>query len=77
MPSKTITVTEHTYAELKKLKHPGESFSELFLRLARNANGQNLQEFFGAWDIDDAEWTGISEELEKTGRSGKLREVRF
>ncbi|OLS16309.1 MAG: hypothetical protein RBG13Loki_0068 [Promethearchaeota archaeon CR_4] len=77
MPSKTITITEQVYAELKKLKQENESFSELLLRLARNANGQKLQEFFGTWEIDDEEWAGISDELGKIRQSGKVSEVRL
>lgn len=35
MPVKTITITEDAYAAITKLKHSGESFSELFKRLGR------------------------------------------
>lgn len=63
MPSKTITVTTAAYGEIKKLKRPNESFSELLVRLARQCNGQNLEQFVGAWDIDDEEMERIWEEL--------------
>lgn len=34
MAIKTITVTEDAYSRIKSLKHPEESFSQLFLRLS-------------------------------------------
>jgi predicted CopG family antitoxin len=63
MSSKTITIRKEVYDELKRIKGEGESFSDLFLRLARNSNGRKLERFFGAWDIDDAEWNTIEKEL--------------
>lgn len=34
MVTKTITITESAYTAINRLKHDGESFSELFLRLS-------------------------------------------
>lgn len=34
MVTKTITITEDAYDSIVRLKHEGESFSELFLRLS-------------------------------------------
>jgi predicted CopG family antitoxin len=63
MPSKSITIRKEVYEELRRIKGDNESFSELLLRLARNSNGKKLERFFGAWDIDDAEWNKIKKEL--------------
>ncbi len=34
MATKTVTITEDAYEAIRHLKHEGESFSELFLRMA-------------------------------------------
>jgi predicted CopG family antitoxin len=69
MSSKTITIRKEVYEELRRIKGDNESFSELLLRLARNSNGKKLERFFGAWDIDDAEWNKIEKELGAVRRS--------
>lgn len=63
MSSKTITIRKEVYEELRRIKGESESFSDLLLRLARNSNGRKLERFFGAWDIDDAEWNSIDKEI--------------
>jgi predicted CopG family antitoxin len=77
MSSKTITIRKEVYEELRRIKGDNESFSELLLRLARNSNGKKLERFFGAWDIDDAEWSKIEKELGAARRSSGGPRVTF
>ncbi|HEC40377.1 hypothetical protein LCGC14_0907780 [marine sediment metagenome] len=63
MVSKTITITEEVYKILKLLKKQDESFSELLRRLAMSVNGQNLEHFFGSWELNDQEYKDIQEEI--------------
>lgn len=69
MASKTITIREEVYLELKQIKGEGESFSDLLHRLVLNSNGRKLERLFGAWDIDDEEWQSIEKELGRPGRA--------
>jgi predicted CopG family antitoxin len=77
MASKTITITEDVYKILKELKGPDESFSELLLRLANQVNGQKLEKFFGAWDIDDEEITTINQQIESARKHHSVQTVKF
>ena len=65
MPSKTITIEEEVYDLLKSIKRENERFSQLLYRLAERVNGQNLQKFFGKWDIDDEEMERIDKKIKK------------
>ena len=75
MTSKTITVTEKAYEEIKRLKHPNESFSEVLIRLAHLSNGQNLEQFVGAWDIEDDEMEQIWQEIQNVKKNSKKLSV--
>ena len=63
MTLKTSTIKEEVYNHLKSLKRENERFSQLLQRLAEQINGQNLQKFFGKWDIDDDEMKNIDKKL--------------
>jgi len=47
MPHRTITISLEAYEALLRLKRPGESFSDLILRLARSV--PDLSELEGVW----------------------------
>jgi predicted CopG family antitoxin len=52
---KAISVSEMAYEALKKRKRPNESFSDVVMRLAGQADKRSLLEFAGTWkgsDID-------------------------
>ncbi|MHA1264688.1 MAG: antitoxin VapB family protein [Candidatus Helarchaeota archaeon] len=63
MTSKTISITEEVYNELKKLKRDNESFSQLFLRIL-SLHKQQIDQFFGSWDLSNDEklkiWNDLS-----------------
>ncbi|MBD3404643.1 MAG: antitoxin [Candidatus Lokiarchaeota archaeon] len=62
MGQKNIPIDSSTYEFLKSLKKPGESFSELILRLIRGYN-DNILRHFGGWDLDDGEMDEIQASL--------------
>ena len=77
MASKTLTITEDVYHNLKDLKQNGESFSKLFKRLITNNNGQYLEEFFGAWKMDDDEFKKIDKTIKKGFPKNSTSRVRL
>ena len=65
MVTKTLTITKEVYDLLKKLKKENESFSDLLKRLTLQINGQKLSQFFGAWDMNDEEFSKINRIIKK------------
>ena len=58
MMTKVISLSNDAYAELKKRKGKGESFSDVVIRMTRGRQGGSLLEFKGAWvggDLDKVE----------------------
>ena len=51
--TKTLTVVEEAYEALAREKTPGESFSEVIIRLTSRRG--SLKDCFGAWKISDEE----------------------
>ncbi len=54
--TKVISLSEKAYETLKGMKEPGESFSDVVLRVAKPKKKKSLLEFSGKWvgnDIDE------------------------
>ncbi|MBW2968678.1 antitoxin VapB family protein [Candidatus Woesearchaeota archaeon] len=51
MSIKTITITENAYESIKNLKNPGESFSQLFVRLS--SKKLKIRDLCGAVKMND------------------------
>jgi len=60
MASKTVVLREEAYEFLRKQKKPGDTFSDVVLRL--RGTTKPLTSFAGAWkDMPDAEFAEVKE----------------
>ena len=53
--TKVISLSEKAYETLKSMKKPGESFSDVILRIEKEKKKKSLLEFTGTWAGDDAD----------------------
>lgn len=51
--TKVISLSNEAYETLKASKKPGESFSDVVLRIAKPKKKRSLLEFSGTWEGDD------------------------
>ena len=51
--TKVISLSKEAYQVLKESKKPGESFSDVVLRIAKKKKKKSLLEFSGKWAGDD------------------------
>ena len=51
--TKVISLSEKAYQTLKGLKKPGESFSDVVLRVSGQEHKRSILEFAGTWKGDD------------------------
>ena len=51
--TKVISLSEKAYQTLKGMKKPGESFSDVVLRVAEKEHKKSILEFAGTWKGDD------------------------
>jgi predicted CopG family antitoxin len=53
--TKVISLSEKAYETLKSMKMPGESFSDVVIRVAAKEKKKSILEFAGTWKGNDAE----------------------
>ncbi len=53
--TKVISLSEKAYETLKDMKKPGESFSDVVIRVASTQKKKSILEFAGTWHGDDAD----------------------
>ncbi len=70
--TKIISLSEKAYETLRSLKKPGESFSEVVIRVSAKEKKKSILEFAGTWDGDDAD--EILAQLMKDRENLKSRE---
>ncbi|MFH0896457.1 MAG: antitoxin VapB family protein [Candidatus Bathyarchaeota archaeon] len=70
--TEVISLSEDAYKALKRLKRRGESFSDVVMKMAKNAEPKSLLEFAGGWAGKDIEevFEKIHNEREATAASG-------
>ena len=71
MTSKMISIRDEIYKNLKKLKEPNESFSELIERLIINQQKDPLKHFGTAKNLSD----DVLDEFERTVKEGKKKDA--
>jgi predicted CopG family antitoxin len=66
--TKVISLSEKAYETLKKLKKPGESFSDVVIRVGSKEKKRSILEFAGTWKGDDIDevFTVIIQDREKS-----------
>ncbi len=75
MGVKTITISLEAYEALLRIKKPGESFSDVILRLARKH--RNLVDLAGTWsDVGDEELSEAFKEVREAWSRWSTRLVR-
>jgi predicted CopG family antitoxin len=73
--TKVISLSEKAYETLKGMKKPGESFSDVVLRVAKEKKKKSLLEFSGTWEGDDAD--EVLALLMKDREQSRSRQVDF
>ena len=78
MATKTLTIMDDVYDQLKTLKRPNESFSEELRRLV--VPKTKLFDFFGAWkDVDETEakcMKKMIKEMRKEAHKSLMRKLK-
>lgn len=73
--TKVISLSEKAYETLKKMKKPGESFSDVILRVSQKEPKKPLLEFAGTWKGDDID--EVFDVVLKEREQAKSREIIF
>ncbi len=75
--TKVISLSDAAYEEMKASKNPGESFSDVVLRIIGKVRQRPLEDFFGLWPGTSAEVERIKAILAKDRKKAKTKEVTF
>lgn len=73
--TKVISLSEEAYRSLKRLKKKGESFSDVVIKITKDAESRPLLEFAGSWvgnDIDEVFQNILSEREAATAREYQI-----
>jgi predicted CopG family antitoxin len=73
--TKVISLSEKAYQTLKSMKNPGESFSDVVIRVAGKEKKKSLLEFAGTWKGDDAD--EVLAQIMKDRENAKAREFQM
>jgi len=73
--TKVISLSEKAYETLKSMKKPGESFSDVVIRVADKEKKKSILEFAGTWKGDDAD--EILAQIMKDREQAKSREFKM
>ena len=73
--TKVISLSNEAYRTLKASKKPGESFSDVVLRITSKERKKSILEFAGTWKGDDIDevFTRVLKDREQS----KSREIEF
>jgi predicted CopG family antitoxin len=71
--TKVISLSNEAYQTLKDSKRPGESFSDVVLRVTKEKKKKSLLEFSGKWEGNDID--EVFEQLKKEREQTPSRQV--
>lgn len=70
--TKTISLADDAYEALAALKRPGESFSDVARRLAKDSRRRSIMDAAGTWKMSEAEARRLKQLIRKA-RDESLR----
>ena len=73
--TKVISLSNEAYARMKAIKNPGESFSDIVIKLLNKAKKRPLSDFLGKWSGSETEIENIKKAIEEGRKNFKTREV--
>ena len=75
--TKVISLSNEAYERMKAAKKPGESFSDVVIKVIGRTKKKPLSDFLGKWAGSEEEFEKIKKTLEEDRKKFKLREVNF